>query len=327
MKEQIISSYNSYILNIINNNIFDPAPQSYFLTKFIYESEELFLELKTHNLNIHYCDVEDNNITLEKNKYKIFVVNNKICIGFNYVNDVQKYSFVVEYENQSENIQLKDFESIDRYIKMGRDHQWGGFVFLDSCPAVDAAPSFEGGRSRCDMFNYGPHGWGAFGSSVGSNSVDVGGKTMSAMGLNLVEFDPIINVPKCGHICYVRMGDMTWGSNNLYGMEMPFVARTLPEMFKIIIEWAEVTESPWNNAQDIAIKAKKFIEALDIPEDVYNSMSQNQASMHTFMYLNGNENARMRPELDDVKNFEKIVVDWLKTKFTYLQFSNMVNAN
>lgn len=327
MKNEIINAHSNYISNLISESIFSPAPSKYYLTDFNYSSDLLFEEISNSELIVVHSIVGDEEAELEKDKYKLFSVNGKICISFNHLGESQRYSITVRKDGVEESIQLQNFESIDRYLRMGRDHQWGAFVFLDSCAAIDQTPDYNGGPSRCDLRNYGPHGWGPNGSSIGSNSMPVGDKRLSAIGDKLAEFESLINVPRFGHICYIRMRDMIWGNNNIYGMELPFTARTLPEMFKIICEWSAVTEEPWNNTQDIAVKAKGFIKSLSMPSDVYNSVSQNQADMHIFRYLNGNTEARLRPDISDIVNFDNIVIDWLRTKFTYSQFENMINVN
>jgi len=327
MNSEIINLHTEYISNLVSSNIFNASPSKYYLTSFEHRSDSLFKEIDLPNLEIKYSISDDYGVVLQKENYKTFVVNNKICIGFFHISNYPKYSVVISYGDQKETVQLQAYENVDRYLRMGRDHQWGAFVFLDSCPAVDASPVYDGGPQRCDLKNYGPHGWGQSGSSSGTHSMDIGNRNVSVLGPLFAEFDHIFNVEKYGHICYIRMRDLNWGNNNIYGMEVPFVGRTLSEIFKIVIEWAEVTKSPWDNTQDIAIKAKGFLEGLDIPSDIYTSLSENQADMHTFRYLNGYTDARSRPELSDIKNFDQIVIDWMKTKFTYSDFANMINLN
>jgi len=86
-------------------------------------------------------------------------------------------------------------------------------------------------------------------------------------------------------------------------------ARTLGELFKLIIEWAEVAKEPFNNTEQAALICTCILEKLAMPDDVKAELIEQYPDSHVAMYIRGNENATQRPE--GIPNIPPLFDDWI----------------
>jgi hypothetical protein len=144
---------------------------------------------------------------------------------------------------------------------------------------------------------------------------------------NIADFSIIASVPNAGHILYLRFkpvnGEMI-AAEAADQAVVPAAARTLFEIIKLIDEWAAVSESPWDNTQAISIKAKEFMDGLNIPQEVMESIRSEQTDMQVYRYLSGDENARNRPPLEEIALMPDVVYSWFKEQFCYRSFEGLV---
>jgi hypothetical protein len=89
-------------------------------------------------------------------------------------------------------------------------------------------------------------------------------------------------------------------------------ARTLGELFKLILEWNEVTNEPFNNEERVALVAKKILEKLDMPEDVKEELWSTFPDSHVVRYIEGDPDARERSV--GVPNITPLFDAWIETK-------------
>jgi hypothetical protein len=151
----------------------------------------------------------------------------------------------------------------------------GGFFFCSSIPIFN--PNQEW---RCDNTMYGPEPFG-------------GQKGGMLTGLNvIIAYEPILSFHGVGYLVYIHLkDDAVIRETHENNSEIPSASYTLSEVFKLLYEWSEMTNEPFNNTEQIAVKAKQFLDYFGFTPDLVD----NQVDMQVANYIKGSQNARMRP--------------------------------
>jgi hypothetical protein len=299
-------------------------PEKFYLTNFEYETIGLIDEIETADLELYCIDASTGDkIIYPSQDYALFSVKNRILIVFyNYRTFTPKTYLYAEYKNKKETIQVYFYEDVQKFFHMGKDHSWGSFVFMGSriVEPSDNNPS----RLRCDINDYGPIFWNSQGETNSDGTHDEFSQTVDITRLQ--DFAIVMSVPSAGHIVYLRLKPINGVKiDNDYNNSsiVPAVTRTIFEIMKLIDEWAEVGKAPWNNTQAISLKAKEFIDGLNIPEEIMDSIRSQQTNMQVYRYLSGDENARNRPPLEEISLMPDVVYSWFKQQFCYRSFENL----
>jgi hypothetical protein len=256
--------------------------------------------------------------------YALFSVQNRILIAFyNYRTLTPKTYIYAEYENVKQIIQVSIYEDVQKFFHMGKDHTWGSFVFTGS--RIVQKSDIVITNKRCDIDDYGPIYWDNTGNISTNPQNSSFSQTMSIA--DIADFSIIASVPNAGHILYLRFkpvnGRIMADEVNNEAV-VPASSRTLFEIIKLIDEWSTVSEEPWNNTQAISTKAKEFINKLNIPQEIMNSVRSLQTDMQVYRYLAGDENARSRPPLEEIALMPDVVYSWFKEQFCYRSFESLV---
>lgn len=106
--------------------------------------------------------------------------------------------------------------------------------------------------------------------------------------------------------------------NSLISLHPQRHARTLGELFKLIIEWDIVSKPPFNNLEIQSTISSKILEILDMPNDVRSELINNFPDTHVAMYLKGNPNATSRPA--GVPNITPLFESWIEGKLLNYQY-------
>lgn len=300
-------------------------PDKFFMTDFDYPTLNIIDKIELTDFEMYCIDaVTEEKVIYPSQDYTLLSVKDKILVVFhNYHKFTAKTYLYAEYNDVKSIIQASLYEDVQRFFHMGKDHTWGSFVFMGSrvVEASDNNPS----RLRCDINDYGPIFWNSQGETNTDGNHDEFSQTVDITRLQ--DFAIVMSVPSAGHIVYLRLkpinGELLAEDYNNNAV-VPAVARTLFEIIKLIDEWAMVNQSPWNNSQAISAKAKEFINGLDIPQEVIDSVRSLQTDMQVYRYLAGNENARNRPPLDEIAPMPDVVYSWFKEQFCYRSFENLV---
>jgi hypothetical protein len=151
----------------------------------------------------------------------------------------------------------------------------GFFAFSDSHAVFD--PDVEW---RCDNTLYGPRTF-----------VKEDGRIAPSIN-NVKAYETIMSLPSVGYLIYIHLhDDFEIREKYKNNSEVPCVGLTLSEAFKLIHEWSEVTKEPFNSTEDVAVKAKQFLENFGFSYDLID----NQVDMQVANYLKGISTARFRP--------------------------------
>jgi hypothetical protein len=106
--------------------------------------------------------------------------------------------------------------------------------------------------------------------------------------------------------------------NKLIALHPQRNARTLGELFKLIIEWNIVNKEPFNNEEVQSVISSKILELMDMPENVYQELLNSFPDTHVSLYLQGNPDATQRPS--DVPNITPLFEEWIEEKLLNYQY-------
>jgi hypothetical protein len=151
----------------------------------------------------------------------------------------------------------------------------GFFAFCDSHAVFD--PDVEW---RCDNTLYGPRTF-----------IKEDGRIAPTIN-KLKAYETIMSLPSVGYLIYLHLhDDIEIREKYKNNSEVPCVGLTLSEAFKLMHEWSEVAKEPFNSTEEVALKAKQFLETFGFSYDLID----NQVDMQVANYLNGSSTARLRP--------------------------------
>jgi hypothetical protein len=320
--ESQLSPYSHLNEPQIKNNL---EIYKFFATNFDYLTVDIVDKIEVQNFELYCIDaITEEKIVYPAQDYTLLSIKNKIVVAFH---DSRKFTpktyLYAEYNGAKSLIQVSLFEDMQRFFHTGKDHTWGGFAFTGS--RIVQKSDIVATKERCDLNDYGPIYWDNAGNMSTNPQNNSFSQTLSIV--NLADFSIVASVPGAGHILYLRFKPINGKFVAAEGADeavVPAGARTLFEIIKLIDEWASVSESPWNNTQDISVKAKGFMNGLSIPQGVTDSIRLEQTDMQVYRYLAGSENARQRPPLDEVALMPQSVYDWFKQQFCYRSFENLM---
>ena len=208
------------------------------------------------------------------------MLNGQVLVAFAQHNaHIGKYNLIATDGTTSEIVNLQAFESIYSYYKSDTDDTESGiFAFIDSRPIELAGQDW-----RCDNSLYGPRLFYYVGQD----------ETLLLDGIDKIKvYEPILSINGVGHLIYFKYGedDIQIRFDYINNAVLSQTAETFSEIIKLILEWAAVTEPPFENTENVAQKAKQFIDAFGITESLVNG----QPDMQVARYLQGNGSARLR---------------------------------
>ena len=232
----------------------------------------------TSTITLHHQQSVDN-VPFE-NCALFEMVNGQVLVAFTQHNtNIGKYNLVATDGTTSEIVNLQVFESIYSYYGSDTDDTESGiFAFIDSRPIELAGQDW-----RCDNSLYGPRLFYYVGQD----------ETLLLDGIDKIKvYEPILSINGVGHLIYFKYGedDVQIRFDYINDAVLPQTAETFSEMVKLILEWAAVVDPPFENTENVAQKAKQFIETFGITE----SLVSGQPDMQVAKFLQGNGSARLR---------------------------------
>lgn len=233
----------------------------------------------TSTIDLYYQEV-NNNVPFED--CALFeMTNGQVLVAFpEYFTHISKHNLIATDGTTSEVVSLQIFERIYKYYKHGVDSvDAGGFTFMNSAPV----PSFEN-QWRCDAGLYGVE---LFADPLGDSTIAV-----PDVADALLVYEPVFSINGVAHLVYIERENKTNKLELMNNSITPFATYSLGEALKLILEWAQVSQTPFNNAEPVAVKAFEFAQQLGIEQTIVS----NQPDMQIFEYLKGNPTARVRPE-------------------------------
>jgi len=237
------------------------------------------LDASSDKIELYYQEV--NNDVLFEDCSLFEMENGKVLVAFpEYFTHISKHNLVATDGVVSEIVSLQIFERIYRYYKNGvNSSDAGAFTFMNSAPV----PSFDN-QWRCDAGLYGVE---LFVDPLGDSQTKIPDSADA-----LIVFETVLSINGVAHLVYIERENKDNKRELINNSITPFVTQSLGEMFKLVLEWAQMADEPFNSTENVAVKAFDFSKKLGLNE----SLVSNQPDMQIFEYVKGNLNARLRPE-------------------------------
>jgi hypothetical protein len=256
--------------------------------------------LNSNNLNPVPIDYYD--LYLDENNNIFFCYT----IHWLYTHSNVTYSFTLQYLGNNYIINNQDYKNIYDIIDKQLDILDGGFTFNDSTPVNS--------KGRCDAAGYGPMTF--LRPEDPDNNSDSKSPVLESSSM-LKRFTPFLSVDRIGHINYLEVEDLSLAHVDTNENTMPKSTYTISELLKLMLEWAELVNPPWNSLEPISVKSDLFFRNLNIPSEVKDDLINNQTDMQVARYLMGNTNARERPPMEEISEISPILKRWILSKFFF----------
>jgi hypothetical protein len=211
--------------------------------------------------------------------------------------------FQISYDNKSLIYQNEFYEKFKDILNGDNQMERQVYLFMNS-KEVKAIESFENiaipPEDRCDFNKFGPASFYPKVSNTSAKITDIK-LPMSVTGI--------------GHI--FRGEVESWEnaySDKSVDRQKYTNSRTFSGCLKVIYEWSLMTQEPWNNTEDIAIKASQFLTALNLNEKDLKETTDAQCDMRIAKYLKGEHEHSPLPENHFISNGLK---DYFRTYYKY----------
>lgn len=234
--------------------------------------------------------------------YDLFDIESGTVIAFK-GGDVKGFHDVKILGNQTDYIQTNDIKLLNSVLNEEQISGYNFYVFCDSQIMNTQYQLderwFVEDRSlfiRCD---YQKLGASAF--------------YLTASGYNVTKVFNLLSVTGIGHIVRFETSNdrnMNPGTQSDYT-----AAKTLAGIFKQISEWDIASKEPFNNQEDIAIKANLFIDNLNLGDKIWNDIDSATGDLPLAQYIRGS--VERSPESEDTAAAPDSLKDYLQSHCVY----------
>lgn len=139
---------------------------------------------------------------------------------------------------------------------------------------------------------------------------------------NIIDFDKPTD--KDGFLLFYEVSNEL---EELYITQQPhYCARTLGELFKLIIDW-DLAYHHFGNRENIAVLCHKIISTIEMPMNIYNLLCNEMPDSVIAKYIKGIANPT---ELGPRPTTPQVVIDWFKEKYWDLRHTkndSFLNTN
>jgi hypothetical protein len=274
----------------------------------------------TESINIYTIHPEGE---FEFFDYELFSLGDKTLIAFTSF-DFSKSDnlYKIVSNNNIERIDFQTYEAIIDVIDEDYEKEKNLFLLMNSVPVQQKIQ--EGSfvsvvdlDKRCDINTFGAMAF--VDTSDGFSPAIVDYSIMTAD--NITGAAVMINYPGSAVIMKISGNNFPESSYK----DWPSVVgtcKTLTGAIRLIIEWSEATESPWNSQEEIAIKSKDLLEKLEVPEDIINEILNFQTPMPVEMFLSGDPNPRK--SIDEKVELPPLFKKWYMSRLRYKSLNTLV---
>lgn len=260
----------------------------------------------------NYNLVNSNDLNkIPEDYYNLFVDENNnifLCYRVNslYSNTKLTYSFILDYSDKTYIVNNQDYKNIFDLIDKPINSLDGVFSFTDS--------TLVNTNSRCDGYRYGPMVF--LRPEDPDNDSDSKSPVVNSASM-FTRFTPFLSIDRIGHIIYVELSHLSIIYADANENSIPKSTYTISEMLKLMIEWSELVNPPWNSIEPISIKCDSFFSAFDISDRLKDEINNNQAPMQVARFFMGDNNARLRPSIGELSDITPLLRQWILSKFFF----------
>lgn len=135
------------------------------------------------------------------------------------------------------------------------------------------------------------------------------------VGYNVVSGNYILNISGIGHI--FRIGTSNEGNLNQGSQAEYTAARTLTALMKLIYEWSIVSKEPFNNNEKISQSASKFLEELNLGDEIMSDIVSSTGDMTLARYLKGDTERSNEIESRGKYDIPESFANYIKKHYSY----------
>ena len=181
------------------------------------------------------------------------------------------------------------------------DNQQDGLFAICSAKKIDDYSH----EQRCDAGNWGP---AAAIKNIDSRFNLIFGSEIVKDVNQLEEYRTLYDFSPYGYLIYIKLRfsgapgthDLESEKFLLNQQNPPLGAKSIGNLFKLIIEWAKVKDYPWDNVEDPASEVcSKFLETTKMPQEIINYIESNYQDMQIYRYLKGSTDARNQEQVNN----------------------------
>lgn len=247
--------------------------------------------------NVDFYDLEDKTILAFKDEECFFGYHN----------------YEASSDEQSKVMQTSCYNYLKNIINLQSEYPTTIFSFNDSkiIPQVNPDPkssplisSTTGEQApRCDLNKFGPY---PFYTRVGQYRIK--------------NIKMLLSLTGTAHIIALESPDENIKFPNAQGVNT--IALTIAGIIAMVHEWSQCAEPPFNSTENIALKAKMFLDGLGL-SSIANEISSTQAPMRVKKYLGGETN--MTAELSEIKFMTDSLRHYMLSTTMYSSLNSLQN--
>jgi len=223
---------------------------------------------------------------------------------------IRSYSLILTYQETDYHINCTYYDEVKHLLDWAPSSTQGIFQFVGSEPMANYDPA------RCDT---GRRNVPSTFLRPGQVAAGVGNCLKPVSQSDIESIFVLLSVDSVGHLLYCKYYAGQHDDNENFVLnegDLPAASRSIFPLLKLMLEWASMTDEPWNSTENVAVASKQFFEKLGMPDAVKNSI-ESQGPMHIYRYLRGDDNARQQPHSSEISPIDDLTKSWLKTKMLY----------
>jgi hypothetical protein len=224
-------------------------------------------------------------------------------------------NYKLEYEQKSHILQSQYYEKVLDILNEENVYNESVHAFSNSVEVYEnnsLGSSVYDLSQRCDYNKYGPT---AFYPPSANRKL---GK--------ILQFRNLLSVTGTAHLLRIDLESISQAyDDNSSNQAMNQTARTFGGAMKLIHEWKEVSQDPWNNEEPIAQKSNLFLQSLNIPEETVQELLANQCDMRVVKYLQGE--ASLNQEMPETGYISESFKRYLIDNYRYKSIKNLKNQH
>jgi hypothetical protein len=230
------------------------------------------------------------------------------------------YDFALTYQGRQRTINYVSYDQIKHLLDYGPNQSTGFFKFMDSKPAARYS------EERCDAARNGPVVFIRDGQTPTGTAFN----SLKPMSLDDLEvYLPLLSVDGVGHLIYLKYYNTPNSNLEEFPVnqnDLPTVARSIFPVLKLLTEWEDTLDSPWDSTEPVPLAIQEFLLKLEMPFSVREDIKVNHEPMHVYRYLRGDENARNQPPADEMSHLTDITRRWVLSKMFYDNVGHMYRS-
>jgi hypothetical protein len=254
---------------------------------------------------------------IEYTEYDTFTSVDKTIIAFKELDPYSgDFDYVLVYDNQESIIDAICYDDILQHLSRDGIKEQDMYCIMPSKVMTPAFVKTEALQlvDRCDAGKYGP-AMLLLEDGVRPTPTDI------SLFKHITKATIMLGSAGVGNIVYGAVPEL--GTSFRDWPAVSSMSKTLTGLMKLIIEWASLADEPFNSTDRVALLCKKYINTLQIPENVLNEICEYQEDMPLYRYLHNEVNARSG--FTEQISVGPLFLNWVKSTHRYRTLNALVH--